>query len=99
MSCADQEYDHQLEEKRKRYGMGLEKHQQLPLFLYICLDRRLHSLLQSEQQQQEREIMKKFQDEEEMRLRERTNALLSAKQDQERQRMEFVKNKMIQMKL
>uniref|UniRef100_A0A182SR13 Trichohyalin-plectin-homology domain-containing protein n=1 Tax=Anopheles maculatus TaxID=74869 RepID=A0A182SR13_9DIPT len=77
MSCADQEYDHHLKEKRKR----------------------LQSLLQSEEEQLEREIMKKFQDEEATRLRDKTNALLSAKQDQERQRVEFVKNKMIQLKL
>ncbi|XP_053676421.1 trichohyalin-like [Anopheles nili] len=61
--------------------------------------KRLQALLRSEEEQQEQEIMKKLHDEEEMRLREKSNALLAAKQDEERQRVEFVKNKMTQLKL
>ncbi|KFB35665.1 AGAP008661-PA-like protein [Anopheles sinensis] len=77
MSCADQAYDYELEQKRER----------------------LRTLLQSEEELLDREIMQKIQEEEASRLRAKQNALLTAKQDQERQRAEFVKNKMIQLKL
>uniref|UniRef100_A0A182ISC5 Trichohyalin-plectin-homology domain-containing protein n=1 Tax=Anopheles atroparvus TaxID=41427 RepID=A0A182ISC5_ANOAO len=77
MSCADQAYDYELEQKRER----------------------LRALLQSEEELQDREIMLRIHDEEATRLREKHNAVLSAKQDKERQRAEFVKHKMIQLKL
>ncbi|XP_058060415.1 cilia- and flagella-associated protein 53 [Anopheles bellator] len=61
--------------------------------------KRLQALLQAEEEQLDQEIMQKLGQEEETRLREKQNALLVAKQDHERQRAEFVKNKMIQLQL
>ncbi|XP_062545376.1 cilia- and flagella-associated protein 53-like isoform X2 [Armigeres subalbatus] len=49
--------------------------------------------------QQQKEVLEKLREQEAERLRVKENALLAIKQDKERQREEFIKNKMIQLKL
>lgn len=57
------------------------------------------ALLQAEEMQQQAEVIEKLREQEIERLRAKENALLAVKQDKERQREEFIKNKMIQLKL
>ncbi|EAT41330.1 AAEL006994-PA [Aedes aegypti] len=61
--------------------------------------KRLAALLQAEEMQQQAEVIEKLREQEIERLRAKENALLAVKQDKERQREEFIKNKMIQLKL
>lgn len=49
--------------------------------------------------QQQKELLEKLREQEVERLKTKENALLAIKQDKERQREEFIKNKMIQLKL
>lgn len=57
------------------------------------------ALLQADEMQQQAELIEKLREQEAERLRAKENALLAIKQDKERQREEFIKNKMIQLKL
>ncbi|KXJ80575.1 hypothetical protein RP20_CCG023974 [Aedes albopictus] len=61
--------------------------------------KRLAALLQADEMQQQAELIEKLREQEAERLRAKENALLAIKQDKERQREEFIKNKMIQLKL
>ncbi|XP_058820168.1 cilia- and flagella-associated protein 53-like [Topomyia yanbarensis] len=61
--------------------------------------KRLKALLQAEEIQQQKEVLEILSKQQNEQLREKQNALLAAKQDKERQREEFLKNKMIQLKI
>ncbi|XP_058445694.1 trichohyalin [Malaya genurostris] len=61
--------------------------------------KRLKALQEAEEIQKQQEALEKLREQQHERLREKQNALLAAKQDKERQREEFIKSKMIQMKI